>query len=269
MNKLTLPLLGLTLLTIASASAADGSGKVIDLKKPVGESLKPDGFYWNFDGGLVGESEPPTVEDLSGNGFDGQISRGSASMTPTYVDGVFGTGIYVQGAPQVRWREGDKLDAASDPSRLTMKGKSFTGGIWFKMDDRKPQAHVLIRRDENNIGWRLVVMRDAAEETDSDGSAWFLNLQLGDSRERGKSQALTSAFTDGKWHHIGFSVSPDPGGEEFTTVYWLDGEIFDTVTFMATVPDPKPGTQFLSIGNVVWGLLDDAFVTTGIHTFKK
>jgi len=83
MNKLVRPLLTLTLLAMASVSAADVAGKVIDLKKPVSASLKPDGFYWSFDDGLIGESEPKTVEDLSGSGFDGQISRDSAAMTPS------------------------------------------------------------------------------------------------------------------------------------------------------------------------------------------
>jgi len=260
---------GILLATFTAARAADESSKVIDLKKPVSASLTPDGFYWNFDDGIIGESDPRTVLDLSGNGFEGQISRGLAQMTPTYAEGVFGTAIYVQGYPIVQWAKKHKLNAAPDPTKLVMKGQPFTGGVWFKMDDRKPVAHVLIRRDENNIGWRLMVLRDTAEDKESEGAAWYLNLGLGDSRDRSKSQAFTPAFADGQWHHIGFSVSPGPGEGEFTTVYWLDGEIFDTVSFAATIPEFDPETQFLLVGNGVWGLLDDAFVTTGVHTFKK
>lgn len=268
MNR-TLSLLGMSLLLIASASAADSTGKVIDLKKPVSESLMPDGFYWSFDDGLIGESEPQTVLDLSENGFDGQISRGTGAATPTYAEGVFGTAIYVQGFSLVQWGKKHKLNAAPDPAKLIMKGQPFTGGIWFKMDDKKPAAHTLIRRDENVIGWRLMVMRDPAEDKESDGAAWYLNLGYGDSRDRSRSRDFTQAFADGQWHHIGFSVSPGPGEGEFTTVYWLDGEIFDTVSFAATIPEVDPETQFLTVGTGVWGLLDDAFVTTGVHTFKK
>jgi len=249
--------------------SAEGGGKVIDLNKPVGDSLVPDGFYWTFDDGIAGESEPLIVQDHSGNSFDGHISSAGGSPTPTYADGVFGTAIYVQGNPQVTWRKGHKLDAAPDPSKLTMKGQAFTGGVWFKMDDRKPAAHVLIRRDDNTIGWRLMVLKDQEADKESDGASWYLNLEYGDSRIRGTSLASTPVFADGKWHHVGFSVSPGPDEGQFTTVFWIDGEIFDTVAFKATVPDPKPEYRFLSVGNGVWGLLDDAFVTTGVHSFKK
>lgn len=268
MNR-TLSLLGVSLLLIVSASAADSVEKVIDLNKPVSESLKPNGFYWSFDDGLIGESQPETVVDLSGNGFDGQISRGTATATPTYAEGVFGTGIYAQGAALVKWQIKHKLNNASAPSKLIMKGQPFTGGIWFKMDDKKAAAHTLIRRDENTIGWRLMVQRLPGEDADSEGDAWQLNLAYGDSRDRGRSLAITSVFGDGKWHHIGFSVAPETNGERFTTVFWLDGTIFDIVSFEATIPDPDPEQQFLIVGNGVWGLVDDAFVTTGIHTFKK
>ena len=254
---------------MASASAADVAGKVIDLKKPVGASLKPDRFYWSFDDGIIGESEPTTVVDQSENGFDGQIARDRAPVAPIYVDGVFGAGIYMQGNPQVSWRPGQKQDIASAPSKLLMKGLPFTAGIWFKMDDLKTNGHVLIYRDDILIGWQLVVQRDAAEDVDADGTSWFFDLGLGDSREKSKSQAFTSVFADRQWHHIGFSVSPDPDGENFTVVYWLDREIFDTVSFKATIPDPDPEKQFLCVGNGVWGMLDDVFITTGIHTFKK
>ena len=47
--------------------SAEGGGKVIDLNKPVGDSLVPDGFYWTFDDGIAGESEPLIVQDHSGN----------------------------------------------------------------------------------------------------------------------------------------------------------------------------------------------------------
>jgi len=268
LTKLTLPLLALALLAVASASVADAAGKVIDLDKPVGASLKPDGFYWSFDDGLIGESEPTTVVDLSGNDFDGQISRQQASMTPIYVDGVFGTGVYVQGYPQVSWRPGD-VAAAADNSKLLMEGQPFTGGIWFKMDDRKPGGHVLIRRDDNGLGWQLIVWRDPAEDADAEGTSWSLQLRLGNADEKSYRQAFTSAFADGQWHHVGFSVTPDPDGKNFTVVYWLDGELFDTVSFAANIPDSPLEKQFLAIGNGVWGLLDDAFVTTGVYTFKK
>jgi len=273
MNKTALTAFCLALGATLAAPAAEESGKVIDLNKPVIESIKPDGFYWAFDDGIIGESEPRTVTDFSGNSFDGQISAANASVTPTYAEGVFGTAIYVQGIPQVSWGFKHKLNSAPDPSRLIMKGRSFTGGAWFKMDDLKQSFHALIRRDENAIGWRLIIYNENLTDKDSAGTAWYPSLEYGSSRSRGKSTVSTSVFSDGKWHHVGFSVSPDSSvGEdeiEFTTVYWLDGVEFDRVVFKAKIPDPNPETQFLSIGNGAWGLIDDAFVTTGVHTFKK
>ncbi|MEI8309140.1 MAG: hypothetical protein WCH98_00130 [Verrucomicrobiota bacterium] len=266
--------------------AADGGSKAIDLKKPVGESLKPDGFYWTFDEGILGEGQPSQVDDLSGNGFNGRIIKTAGKPQITYAEGKFGTGIYAQGlGAMVEWTEKSLVNAASDPAKLTMKDQPFTGGVWFKMDDRRPGMHALIRQTEAGVGWRLCVVKEiskrAAADRDEDlstqspGDTWQLDFEIGDSRVKGKSFAATPAFADGKWHHVGFSVSSEkaagkpPTSKDFTVTYWLDGEVFDTATFQANAPDPEPGTLSLRAGFRVWGVMDDAFVTSGIHTFKK
>lgn len=266
--------------------AADVASKAIDLKKPVGESLKPDGFYWAFDDGLLGESQPSEVDDLSGNGFVGRIVNVPAKPPITYADGKFGTGIYAQGlGAMVEWTEKSPVNAATEPDRLTMKDKPFTGGVWFKMDDRRPGLHALIRQTEAGVGWRFCVVKETEKgvppdldkdlSTQSQGDTWKLDFEIGDSRIRGMSAASTAAFADGKWHHVGYSVSSEKSDEKtagagaFTVTYWLDGEVFDTVHFQAVTPDPEPGSLSLRAGFRVWGVLDDAFVTTGIHTFKK
>jgi hypothetical protein len=266
--------------------AADGGSKAIDLKKPAGESLKPDGFYWTFDEGILGEGQPSQVDDLSGNGFNGRIVKAPGKAQITYAEGKFGTGIYAQGlGGMVEWTEKSPLNEASDPSKLTMKDLPFTCGVWFKMDDRRPGMHVLIRQSEGGGGWRFCIVKEiskrAAADRDEDlskqspGDTWQLDFELGDSRVKGKSFAATPAFADGKWHHVGFSVSSEkaagkpPTTKDFTVTYWLDGEVFDTATFQANAPDPEPGTLSLRAGFRVWGVMDDAFVTSGIHTFKK
>ncbi len=288
MNTFKISLLSLSVLLLSArpGAAAGVEAKAINLGKPVSESLRPDGYYWAFDDGILGEGQPAEVEDLSGNGFVGRITKASASTQITYAEGKFGTAIYAQGlGSMVEWTEKSVLNAASDPSKLLMKDQPFTGGVWFKMDDRRPGMHVPIRQTEAGSGWRICVAKEAGKgasiETDLDlssqsqGDSWFLLFQIGDSRSRGKSAAATAAFADGKWHHIGFSVNSEKGAgktpatREFAVTYWLDGEIFDTVNFQADVPDPEPGSLSLRAGFRVWGVLDDAFVTTGIHTFKK
>lgn len=269
MKKRNLLILALALAAGPRVAPAQQTGKVIDLNKPVNASVQPDGFYWPFDDGLVGESEPLLIQDMSGNGFNGRISKGAASVTPTYAEGVFGTGIYTQGFSDITWRGGHKQDETSDSAKLLMRGQAFTGGVWFKMDDRKPNAHILIRCDDNAIGWRLAVVKEGKDDQESEGGSWLLNFQYGDSRDRGQSRASTSAFADEEWHHVGFSVSPEADGRTFAVVYWVDGEILDTVSFLATIPEPDPDRRFLSVGTGVWGLLDDAFVTTGVCDFKK
>ena len=266
--------------------AADVASKVIDLNKPVIESLKPDGFYWAFDDGIHGEGQPIEVDDLSGNNFVGRIIKVPGKADITYADARFGTGIYAQGlGGMVEWTEKSLHNAASETSKLIMKGQPFTGGVWFKMDDRRPGIHALVRQTEGGSGWRICVVKEiesgASPDLDknlgeqTEGDAWQLSLEIGDSRFRAKSPASTAAFADGKWHHVGFSLSPgdavpaSAGTRDYTVTYWLDGEIFDTVIFQAEVRDPDPESLSLRAGFRVWGLLDDAFVTTGIHTFAK
>ena len=112
--------------------AAEAESKAIDLKKPVGESLKPDGFYWTFDEGILGEGQPSEMDDVSGNGFVGRIVKVAGKPQITYAEGKFGTGIYAQGlGGMVEWTEKSLVNAASEPGRLTMKDQPCTGGVWF------------------------------------------------------------------------------------------------------------------------------------------
>jgi len=286
LSKNILTNISIFLLSVSPGLAAEAESKAIDLKKPVGESLKPDGFYWTFDEGILGEGQPSEVDDVSRNGFVGRIVKVAGKPQITYAEGKFGTGIYAQGVGgMVEWTEKSLVNAASEPGRLTMKDQPFTGGVWFKMDDRRPGLHALIRQTEGGTGWRLCVVKETEKGVSPDldkdlsmqspGDTWQLDFEVGDSRVKGKTLATTPAFADGKWHHVGFSVSSEksegktPAAKDFTVTYWLDGEVFDTVSFQANAPDPEPGTLSLRAGFRVWGVMDDAFVTTGIHTFKK
>ena len=64
----------------------------------------------------------------------------------------------------------------------------------------------------------------------------------------------------------------------YIVVYFIGGqhvvvlpfeEFPNGIAFKATVPAENPERRFFAVGNGAWGVLDDAFVTSGIHTFKK
>ncbi len=265
-------------LCLMQSAAGAEQPAVIDLKKPVIESLRPDGFYWAFDDGIVGTSDPKTMEDLSGNGITGLVSGGSKSPTPTYADGKFGTAIFLQGVGSiVRWVEGNR---ASSPMGLLTSGengKAFTAGIWFKMEDTKPVGHTLMCRDGGaRIGWRIALVKTDSKDMETPGSSWKLRMEFGDYKGNPGTRAATDAFADGGWHHIGISVAPDgsaaksaDGLTDFTAVYWLDGQLFDTVAFTTKEVDVEQGSHSIIVGPAAVGIADDAFITSGVHAFKK
>ena len=114
---------GLLVACVQHGMAAES--QAIGLGKPVAASLRPDIFYWSFDDGIVGESEPSAVADLSGNGFEGHIINGRKDGSKLiYAEGKFGTGVYAQGFDSnVSWKETGRFNAASDPSKLVLKNQ--------------------------------------------------------------------------------------------------------------------------------------------------
>ena len=250
----------------------------IDLNKPAGESLRPDGFYWTFDDGIVGTSDPKAVEDLSGNGITGLAGASKEVPMPTYADGKFGTAIYLQGVGSiVRWVDKNKTDSPMGFLTTDGKGKPFTAGFWFKMEDTKPVAHILLRRDGGaRKGWRIALVRADSKDNETEGNSWKLRMEYGDFKGDPGSKAVTEAFADGSWHHIGVSVAPDESAEKagdelsnMTAVYWLDGQLFDTVHFRTKEVVIEQGSHSIVVGDASNGITDDAFITSGVHTFKK
>lgn len=268
----------LSALCLVQSAAVAEQPAVIDLKKPVMESLRPDGFYWAFDDGIVGTSDPKTIEDLSGNGITGLAGASRESPMPTYADGKFGTAIYLPGAGSiVRWVEGNRTGSPMGLLTSGEKGKAFTAGIWFKMEDTKPVGHILMRRDGGaRIGWRMALVRADSKDNETLGNSWKLRIEYGDYKGNPGTKAATDAFADGGWHHIGISVAPDgsaaksaDGLTDFTAVYWLDGQLFDTVAFTTKEVDVEQGSHSIVVGNGAMGIADDAFITSGVHAFKK
>jgi len=280
-NAVLTPAAGLVFFIMATCLAGDG--KVIDLAKPVGDSLTPDGFYWSFDEGIEGESQPPRVGDLSGNGFDGVLHTYGSDPKPTYAPGKFGTGILLERHGTAFWseRQGTKLDAPE----LGTKGMPFTGGVWFKMEDLKLRSHVLLQKNAYGQGWRFILYKmdnlasgnqDEGGTEAADGTQWSISFQHGRAvseqdqiKPKHPMTLPTGIFADRQWHHLGFSIAPGPEPMESSVTYWLDGEPFETIISKSLWEDPTPNGQFLQAGKISSGLMDDAFVTSGIHTFKK
>jgi hypothetical protein len=268
----------LSALCLVQAAAGAEQPAVIDLNKPVLESLRPDGFYWAFDDGIIGTSDPKTIEDLSGNGITGLLGGSREVPTPTYADGKFGSAIFLQGVGSiVRWVEGNRTGSPMGLLTSGEKGKAFTAGIWYKMEDTKPVGHTLMCRDGGaRIGWRIALVKTDSKDKETPGSSWKLRMEFGDYKGNPGTKAATDAFADGGWHHIGISVAPDgsaaksaDGLADFTAVYWLDGQLFDTVAFTTKEVDVEQGSHSIVVGPAAMGIADDAFITSGVHAFKK
>ncbi len=257
---------------------------IINLSKPVSESIKPDGIYWNFDGADIGQSSPEIVQDHSGNGYDGRLTAGGSHISlPSYIKGRFGTALHVDCTipvgkdgeavestrvpkSSVRWRLRD-TPGAWENTKLDMDGKSFTGGVWIKFDEVDPapsQTIVLFQRGRKDSVWYFRLQKKK-------GSDWSLHFR------QARSTADTSIFSDHDWHHVAFSYDVQPDGS--TVTFWLDGVEFGKPVHIKDDPRiPTPddtdrgfrlGEQHIgSFSTGFTGALDDAFVTSGVHTFK-
>jgi len=262
-------------LTAGSVSAA-----TIDIGKPASESLTPDGVYWTFDGGTVDDWMPDMVEDKSGNGFIGKLLSGAQEQPPKYVQGKFGTAIHFdinlpkEGVDpskndkypnsRVGWSSSDP-DSPPDEKKLDMAEASFSGGAWVKLDairSGEPQI-VMIFQQGMPSSWHFRLIKDAADQ-------WKIHFN------GVRSTQVTEAFNDLAWHHVGFTFEKgDTGG---AVTFWLDGQPLENpVTVKDSIaPLPAEGRRLFTVGesNLGYfsegftGSMDDAFVTTGVHTFQ-
>ena len=267
-----------------SVAGAPPDSKVIDLTKPVGESLKPDVLYWAFDDGSIGFFMPDPVEDLSGNGFSGKLMQGAANPIPIYTEGKFGTAILLQGNtpnsetpegklqtflnPRVSWVVTSK-EKVSDPALLHMKDTSFTAGSWVRIDEvnegKKQRIPVFYLGHVS--GWNFELTKSAKEE-------W--SLKFGGGGDKAIMPVEGVDLRDKQWHHVAFAYSLR--GENGSVVFYVDGSpLGDALELKGKVGQEEDVFSFFTMGefNVgnfsdgLVGAFDDAFVTTGAHTFKK
>ena len=267
-----------------SVAGAPPDSKVIDLSKPVGESLKPDVLYWAFDDGSIGFFMPDPVEDLSGNGFSGKLMQGAANPIPIYTEGKFGTAILLQGTtpnsetpegklqtflnPRVSWVVTSK-EKVSDPTLLHMKDTSFTAGSWVRIDEvnEGKKQRIPVFYLGHVTGWSFELSKEA-------NGVW--SLKFGGGGDKAKLPVEGADLGDKQWHHVAFAYSLR--GENASVVFYVEGSpLGDALELKGKVGQEEGIFSFFTMGefNVgnfsdgLVGAFDDAFVTTGAHTFKK
>ena len=271
-------------LQAAGSPATTGSvvGTQIDLSKPVVQSLKPDVLCWSFDGGTIDDWMPDPVEDLSGNSFEGKLLAGESHPKPTYVQGKFGTGIRLEGNtpqtqnedgsnrthqnPRVSWSDLDR-PPAPDPGRLDLTNTNFTAGVWVKFDKvEADDSQIYIFHCGTPAGWAFFLSRNA-------NGLWTFNFYGGGAKTAVKD--ADANFEDMQWHHVAFSHASD--GDTKTIRFYRDGIAVGAPMPLGTKVAPTEDERHIftlgerNVGRFSTGLVgafDDAFVTTGVCSFK-
>ncbi len=278
MKKTTNPL-GLSALAacaIAILSLPASGTTLIDLGKSISDNgITPTGIYWNFDGNAL---------DGSPSGYNGSLVGGKPGQGPTYVEGVFGQAIRLQGTndtnqrdPSVYWSG----TGAADNARMDFVGQSFTGGAWVSFDSIRTGStqyvHLLERGQYSPSGYSQNFFSLALEKDVND--QWKIVFNIANPSlgvHRPASTVVTTAFNDLDWHHVGFTFEYVPSGNNLITFY-LDGvqlgavrtESFDLV---ATSLERDRKFTVGERGTSLWtsdfnGAVDDVFITSGLYTF--
>lgn len=278
--------LGMSVLPVGAA--------VIDLSKPVGETLTPTGLYWKFDEGAPGAATP-VATDHSGNGYDGALTVSATNVTPTYASGKFGNGVHIQRTsgstpgnldPSVYW---SNSASGGEAAGLDFSGTgAFTAGLWLKLDDYDRGANQTIYLIERGSSVFVNTAQGATQRNFFSfqlnkwtADNWTLSLLVGDGVNPSVSIGMGNgiSFTnpnDLDWHHFAFSLESGDGGS--VVRFYVDGQLLGTqaVDFTLAALDPTKGSerqvrvgersasQYLSAFN---GVIDDVFITEGAHAF--
>lgn len=282
-----------------------GNAAIIDLSRPVDESISPNGIYWTYDS-ASGVAPDQTTPDSSGNGYTGSLvvglNNGSPVNAPTLATGVSvpgtsgygdavnvisknGTPSYTANMnPSVRFQGSNGTPGSS--YAFTMGDTDFTGGTWMYMDDSSLNVTSGAYRSmtimtsgnwfTNTPYWTLYL-----EKTNM--NVWNLGFSAGDGTTFNSGSVATGVtglnfFTD-EWVHLGFNFDDSSN----TVSFWINGELLAT-TLSLTNGVGTPGTgadtyvqKTFRVGESVTsafynsigfsGAFDDTFVTTGIHSF--
>ncbi len=263
---------------LACCPATLFASDIISLSKPISENIKPDGVYWNFDEGKLGETDPNPVVDGSGNDFPGYLLPGTNGEWPVYVEGKFGTAIHLKGEhptdqdPRVSW---NALESpGQDETRLDLTGKDFTVGAWIKFSNIQPgveQNFVICERgfsSGTNSYWSLVVIKSAQDK-------WYLRITLPGVYQH--SEGTQIYFSDEEWHHVAMSLHVTEHASEIS--FWFDGQLIqDRRPLDSAIPPMETDgkNRIFTVGernphfhiSNADAMVDDVFVTSGIYSFE-
>ena len=259
MRHLVIPLILSTAVGTLPIVAQD---KVIDLSKPVIESVKPDRLYWPFDDGELGLSRPNPTADQSGNSLNGALQGEKTALTPDYVTGKYGTAISIEGTPTQSPCVGWRPSSPDSPSveKLNLGKTSFTMGAWIKLGESEPgeRAHVVFFQTP---AWHFALIKTGDDQ-------WVPTLV---SQKRAKGPAILG-LQDGNWHHLAMSVENDAEGTGAMITFWHDGQVLGTPQRLEASIPPEVALRFrmtLGRSNIKGAtVFDDAFITSGVYSFK-
>lgn len=258
-------------------------GALIDLSKPLSDSISPSGVYWNFNQGTIGDTST-VAQDQTSNGYNGTLYSGNGN-SPVYAPGRFGNGISLvdssasQQGPRVTWDGGTH---SGDNTALDLTS-SFTMGTWVKFNDynagSQQKVHVMERGishfADSSIQRNFVSFYLQKWGVDT----WSPTLWLGNG-ERVVTLApivadRTTAFNDLDWHHVAVTLQTTDSGIEVQ--FFVDGialgDAIQSDFILGTVLTNNDRLFTLGERNassyqgVVNAVFDEAFVTDGAHTF--
>lgn len=270
------------------------SAAVIDLTKAVGESITPDGIYWTFDEGTIGTSTTPATDHSSINGTPGNLQGTlngpkSGNPPPVYAEGKFGNGVHITGTSRDNLDQNVIWDGRTnnlDASQIDMAGKDFTVGIWLKLNSFNAgsiQDVYLMERGIPVFPGASGTQRNflSLRLTKGTSDNWVMILLVGDGVHSTVSIESGISFrnpNDLEWHHYAFTLQPIEDGKSLVQFY-LDGETFGDEKTINIQPAPilntEPGQKELRVGerngssyySAFDGVVDDFFMTSGVHTF--
>ena len=271
--------------SISSLSAA-----LIDLSRPVGESLSTfTGIYISADTTETSGSDTFTP-DLSPNGYDMKFIQGTGVALPSLTTGVnkpgtsgFGNGIRLNTTQTTTGDPGNPHLLITMPvtHNLAMADVSFTGGAWLSFNSIQSGAQNIIIMDrggfsisngENRGHWGLGLQR-------SSGGLWRMEFNMGNGTATNRLFNASYSNWDiqlQEWNHFGFTYTFNPEGDN-TVHFYLNGVEVGSATTSLNITSGAnyTPTRSFAIGERVVstrtslfdGSVDDIFVTEGIHTF--
>lgn len=273
-------------------AATHASAAVIDLSKPVSESLETfTGIYWKMDDAYFDGTHTRTT-DASGNDYTGYLEAGVESPVPYLVSGVNLPGATGYGSA-IRLTSNDATPSPSDrnsriyynvPSNnnhLGMEATDFTAGAWLSFSSLQEGAQQVMIMDRgvrglnpsgNGGGWAFYLEKNAND-------LWRIAFTARDNTA--SSTVYSGSYTDlninlDEWFHFAFAFDYDATAGNNITFY-LNGVSLGSIAIDRNITiGTSTSARRFSVGeranstysSTFDGSVDDLFVTEGLHTFQ-